>query len=312
MTDDREVVLRADSQVDAGKTPEAGSVEAGKPLRRLQDGFAQRFGARAGALAGTELTVTSGGWTMQSYAEFLAHLAEHTCCHILAARAAAGDGAPGAAAGAPVGHVWVEIDRPLAFAMIDALLGGGEHTCIPDRALTGVERGLLRRVVDVAGASLAEAWPGPAPVAFEGVGQRALGARAGLGHVDQPVMVLAFRLAVSGQAGTLRLCLPRSMLLPRGAAEAATRRVSGPIEISVVTPEVTLSPSDLADLAAGDILTTDMPADGEVIVRVAGIPKFCGRLGTCNGRRAVTITRRINDCPPGRPGGELAGRGGED
>lgn len=278
--------MRADSQVNAD---EASGARPGK-FRVLQDGFAERLALRVGALTGSELTVKSGGWTMQSYAEFLATVAEHTCCHILAARAAGGE--PNLVE--PVEYVWIEIDRGLAFVMIDALLGGDHGAYIPDRALTGVEHGLLRHVIDEAGTCLAEAWSGPGSVSFETVGPGAAAGPGPLGHVDQPVTVLTLHLAMSGQSGTLRLCLPRSLFSPGGAEP---RRSGGPIEISVVTAEVALSSSDLAGLSAGDILTTDTPADGEVIIRVAGIPKFRGLLGTCNGRRAVTITRRITDPP---------------
>ena len=267
-------------------------------LRSFQEDFARRFAEHAGALTGSELTVTSGGWSRQSYAQFLAALAEHTCCHILAVRAEAGRSAPAPADTEPIGYVWLEVGRGIAFAMIDALLGGDGRAYVPDRALTGVERGVLRHVIDVAGDCLAESWARWSSVSFEVLGPSAMGARQGLGHVEQPVTVLALHLAMSGQAGALRLCLPQSLLSPGGAVGGSAPAGGGPVEISVVTPDVTLSSSDLADLSAGDILTTDTRADGEVIVRVAGIPKFCGRLGTCNGRRAVTITGRI--APPRR------------
>ena len=42
-------------------------------------------------------------------------------------------------------------------------------------------------------------------------------------------------------------------------------------------------------------------ADAEVIVRVAGIPKYRARLGSHNGRRAVTITGPIEDTPEAPP-----------
>ena len=265
-------------------------------LRLLQDDFARRFATRVEALTGRELTVTSTRWARQSYAEFLAAVAEHTCCHILVARAPAGPGPPPAEAQLdPIGHVWIEMQRGLAFAMVDAFLGGDEDLYIPDRALTGVERGILRHVIDVAGECLAEAWSAHLTgISFEVLGTGSLGSSGGLGHVDQPVTVLTLHQAMSNQAGTLRLCLPQSLLSP-GLAGASPP--SGPVEISVDTDDVTLWSSDLADMSVGDILTTETAPDGEVVVRVAGIPKFRGRLGTCNGRRAVTITRRISDPP---------------
>jgi len=141
---------------------------------------------------------------------------------------------------------------------------------------------------------LGESWPGPDAPVFEVAGEPT-GAAAHVGAAaHEPVTVVVFHLVLAGQAGTLRLCLPQA-LGPVGAAGPAARMPSGPIEISVATAEIDLSASELADLAAGDILMTDTPAGSEVVVRVAGIPKFGGRLGTCNGQRAVTITRRVGD-----------------
>ena len=59
-----------------------------------------------------------------------------------------------------------------------------------------------------------------------------------------------------------------------------------------------LDAADLADLTDGDVIVTDLPTDGEVIVRVGGIPKFAARLQLADGRKTIQITRRLG--PPGR------------
>ena len=300
---DREVVLTADRQVDATDDGGAVSSEAGGFLRTLQDDFAAQFAARAASLIGRDLAVVPAGWSRQPYSEFLATLSRYTCCHMLAA------GAPAPAAAQADGaeatdRVWVDADRGVAFALIDALLGGREGAYVPDRALTGVERGLLRHVVDLVAESLGHCWPGEQSRLFEVVDD-ASPHPAAPGRPEQPVTVVTFRLGLAGQTGALRLCLPESLLSARRDGVPPRRRTAGPVEISVVTAEIELSQAELADLAAGDILMTDTPADGEVIVRVAGIPKFRGRLGTCDGRRAVTITRRMGE-PPQQAEGRLA------
>jgi len=302
---DREVSLTADNQANATNASGAEGPRAGGHLRVLQDGFATRFAARAEALIGRELTVAPAGWSRQSYAEFLATLAEHTCCHILSARRPDAGALPNAGEQATHHRVWVDAERRVSFALIDALLGGTEGAYIPNRALTDVERGLLRHIIDAVAASLGEAWPGDEGRTFEVVGSERCDEPPAAGQAHEPVMVLAFRLDLAGQGGALRLCLPQSLLPAHAERNQAARTPSGPIEISVVTAEIELSASELADLAAGDILMTDTPADGEVVVRVAGIPKFGGRLGTCNGQRAVTITRRVSDRPQ-LPQGHLA------
>ena len=92
----------------------------------------------------------------------------------------------------------------------------------------------------------------------------------------------------------MRLCLPidptqaHALIRPLG-------KPCQPLEISVTTEYSDISPADLAELAPGDILTSQTPVDGDVIVRAAGIPTFTGRLGACDGQRAVTIRKKVGE-----------------
>ena len=290
--------MTADKQVDTTDAGDDVALAAGGLLRTLQDDFAAHFAARAASLIGRELAVIPAGWSRQAYSEFLATLSGHTCCHMLAVGATSPP-APAPTDGPELAHrVWVDADRGVAFALIDALLGGREGAYVPDRALTGVERGLLRHVVDLVAESLGQSWPGERPRSFEVIDDTS-GHAVAPGPGEQPVTVATFRLGLGGQIGALRLCLPEALLSDRHDGARRRRRIAGPLEISVVTAEIELSQTELNGLSAGDILMTDTPADGEVIVRVAGIPKFRGRLGTCDGQRAVTITRRMGDPAPG-------------
>jgi flagellar motor switch protein FliM len=65
------------------------------------------------------------------------------------------------------------------------------------------------------------------------------------------------------------------------------------MELSVSLRDIDVPASDAERLCDGDIVATGLPADGEVIVRLAGIPKFLARMGQVDGRRAITILRRL-------------------
>jgi flagellar motor switch protein FliM len=62
-----------------------------------------------------------------------------------------------------------------------------------------------------------------------------------------------------------------------------------------VVQDIAVSAEELARLSEGDLLVTDTPADGEVLVRIGGIPRFYARLGASNGKKAIRITRRIGE-----------------
>ena len=88
-------------------------------------------------------------------------------------------------------------------------------------------------------------------------------------------------------------------MAPAGAPTAAPTGTSsvpiGPLELSVVVQDIAVSHEELSQIESGDILLTDTAEGGEVLVRIAGIPRFYARLGVSNGRRAIQITRRIDE-----------------
>ncbi len=242
-------------------------------------------------LFGQAVRVAASGRMRRTYGEFLASLTDPGCCSLLAPELRGEDSCESSA-------VWVELPAGLAYACVDLLLGGDldEGVYVPCRPLSGVERGLLRRVVRRIGACLSRCWPvQPSPEfrpADDGAGDRAADGPA---HMA-PVLVLSFGVSVGPASGQVRICAPESLL--GSPPESSDGRVAtgGPVEVSVTLPEFAMSADDVASLSPGDILVTDTPSDGQVVVRVAGIPKYVARLGACNERRAVTISGPVS--PP--------------
>ena len=298
MTERARGAARTDGE-PAGGTDDSSAAPAsqrGPCLRRVQDHFAKGFSSGLSSLIGQEAEVHPAGWARRSYAEFLASLREPTSCAMLSAERRRKDH-PIAAddrKGECLGRVWLEIAPQVAHAVIELLLGGaGEGACIPNRPLTSVEQRLLRRVAALAAEALTQTWPAEAKWTFQL--QAACSARPAppADKGNEPVTVLTFKLSAGPTSGLMRLCIPQSLLGQAVPPDPAPGGRSGPVGVSATLPDMTLSADELAGLAVGDILTTDEPADGEVIVRVAGIPKYRARVGSLNGRRAVTITRRI-------------------
>ncbi len=250
--------------------------------------FAATFSQQAGLLLSKPLTVRPALAARRSAGEFLASVEATSCCYALHPLS---NGDSEHSVHQPAG--WVEIAPGVALAMIDLLLGGlqaGQQ--IPSRPLTEIERRLLLRVVQVAAAAMMQTWPTMVPPLT--AQETPLAAACDPGRATA---VVAFELSVQDQVGALRLCVPGPEC-PASTSSTATNstesRKQAPLLISIATPEVDVSADDLAKLAPGDIVTTEADANGEVIVRVAGIPKFAARLGSCSGRRAITITRKLN------------------
>jgi flagellar motor switch protein FliM len=190
---------------------------------------------------------------------------------------------------------WIELPRGVAFVMVDLLLGGRQAgRYVPARRLTEIERRVLLRVIGLAAGAMGRFLPGRVGIEFRAGMETPLPSESPPGA---PATVATFELEILGQVGTMRLCVlagPEEAP-PLGGARAG----DGPLLLTVASEEIDVSADELATLAPGDIVVTDTPADGEVIVRVAGIPKFAARLGACDGRPAITITRKLN--PGERP-----------
>jgi flagellar motor switch protein FliM len=271
-----------------------GRAEAGTP-RKAHGRFADEYSARVSSLIGQPVVLAEPICARKSYAEFLATIREPTCCGLFAAEATGSEAPPAA------GLIWLELPAAAAYAMVDALLGGaGQGIYIPDRPLTAVERRLLRPVMAAAAECLGQCIPVSASVQPAPQGGARSSARLPDARNDQPVAVWTFTISICGQKGRLSVCLPCWLLESAPPGKAAPPRRAGPVEISAALSDVPIEAEDLANLRPGDILTTDTPVDGEVIVRVAGIPKYRARLGVCNRRRAVTITGPFLTPEPGQ------------
>jgi len=301
----------ADAPVESGES-QSRQLHA---LRLFQDAFVESFTAAARKLLGDELRIRPDEVKWSRLGDFLTCCGGPRCYRRLATEAPG----PAGREGVPDTLVHLVLSPPAAYAMIDRLLGGsGGQIYVPDRPATGIERQLMRRMSDLAAAAVCSAWPG----------RETLKLRADDDSPDQPmepatrtqVAAASFEITLDGSKGSMRLgfepalAAELSKSLPddgptsiqrekpdsgksHDARAQTTRAAESFLELSATVADTVVGAGELAGLATGDLLTTDAPADGEVIVRVAGIPRFAARLGRCHGRRAITITRRMGNQP---------------
>ncbi|MDP6635268.1 MAG: FliM/FliN family flagellar motor switch protein [Phycisphaerae bacterium] len=184
------------------------------------------------------------------------------------------------------GRIWLGLDAHAAGSMIDVILGGRPYQSESgSRALTAIDRRLLGRVMD-----------------------RAVGLVAGLVGIPQPltrrqaedvpessaVQAVCFDLEIGGAMWLFvddRFCADAAS----HANGRSPRAKGGPIELSATLNVEEIASDQLAALEVGDVISTDVSVEGEVIVRLAGIPKYVGQLSTVDGKKAITITRKITD-----------------
>lgn len=270
---------------------EANFASASAVVRLLAQGLATEFPSRAQRLLRQEVKVAHAQWAATTVGEFLELAAEATCCFALVLTG----GSKGPQAKVPdraaLGCGYLEFPPQFASGAIDLLLGGGAQGAGAARKgpLTSIDRRLLRRVVEAACESLLPAGTAgdlriaPAP-------QR--GAAPAPPVASSPAAAMCFEIHAGPLTGGLRVVIAQESLEAIQTALSPQARQQGQADLSADVEEPAAG-VDLTQLGAGDILATDSPPDGEVIVRIDGEPRFAARLGQINGHRAVTITRKL-------------------
>jgi len=274
---------------------EQSDESAGKGLLATGRQLASVFSAAAGHVLKGPLAVRACEAGRQRLAEFLDALEEPSCCYLLVSPS---DRTPETSEAVAV----VAFSPQIAYPMIDRLLGGADADAfLPGRALTNVERRLLRRFAALAAEALQAVWPGggkrPELQLVEGE------FRAGelpFLRAEQEVATLTVALSLGRHVGAMQLCVPEWVAHADDAAQPYRPQAEGPLELAA-SRQAVIDPAELVDLAPGDIVITDSATDGEVVVRIAGIPKFAARLCASDGKRAVTITRKLGDAGDAAP-----------
>lgn len=287
------------------KRPERVSKEQMRALAAVQESFSRSFGAALSGFLRTIVEVRVASIEQLTYAEFIASLPNPTCFNLLHA-------------GALEGQMCLEISPLIIYPIIDRLLGGSTaEMFIPQRPLTAIELRLMKRIIDRALVSLAEAWSNVINAKFELDQTESNPQLAQIVPPNEVVVVVGFELKMGGRAGTMSLCIPFNVIEPvmyqlskqnwlsyrrkSNDADSANRIVqkieSAPVKMRAFLAETTITLADLANLSIGDIITTDRPASAEMTLQVEGKNKFAARLGQHKGHRALKVTR---DLTPGQ------------
>ncbi len=172
---------------------------------------------------------------------------------------------------------------------------------------------LIRRIIDLALSSLRESWSNIQELEFKLDDTESNPQLVQIVPPNEVVVVVGFELKIGGRAGTMALCVPFNVIEPlapklsnqswlnyrkratQGDSTALVgRRVAkATLGLRAFLAYTKICVSELADLSPGDILTTDRPANAEIIVQVEGINKFAARLGQHKGKKALKICRRL-------------------
>ncbi len=295
---------RADAEVQTYdfKRPERVSKDQMRALEALHEGFGRNLGAALSGYLRTIVEVSVAHIEQLTYIEFIHSLPNPTCFNLLKSEQLDG-------------QLCLEISPLIIYPIIDRLLGGSNADLfIPQRPLTQIEQRLVQRITDRATQHLSEAWSNLMPVKFKVEDFESNPQLVQIVPPNETVVVVGFELKMGNRAGTMSLCIPYNILEPimgvlaaqnwfsyqkKGNVDDHLRRLTrnihnARVEVRAFLAQTSIRLSELMELQVGDIITTEKPADREVLVQVEGRNKFLGQLGQFRGGRGVRITR---NCP---------------
>lgn len=216
------------------------------------------------------------------------------------------------------GGAILDVSPHLVFPIIDRILGGPGRAAIRIRELTEIERSLVDRIFRRLLVDLQQAW-----LQVKRLDLRLLNIETNpqfvqLTSPNDTAILIDFDLRVGETQGGMSLCLPFAMLepiLPKlvtqrwfgppalGESDGLTSAIAGALQTTRLNVRAVLAPirlpiDRLTRLVPGEILPLSAGPELPVTVEVEGQPRFAGRVGQRQRRRAVEITALLN------PGGE--------
>lgn len=207
-------------------------------------------------------------------------------------------------------QVVVDFGREFSFFMVDRLLGSSGEPPMPDRALTVLERMVVRIAADQLAQQLGGIWKDYVALGltlnrFESVPEILRTANR-----EDPMLVANIEVRAQHLEGTLLVCIPfavveafflvsgsqrlqstrgteRDREADRAAAEAALRRSH--VGATVRTPQFHIRMRDLAALRPGATLATGLPCEPPLEVSIEGTRRFLASPGRSGRALAVRI-----------------------
>lgn len=185
----------------------------------------------------------------------------------------------------PNGCLWVVLDDELAGLAVDCMLGAEPSKPEPKK-LTHIELRLAGRVANLAAEIIAEFSSTSDPLQQTDITDQTIKPAEG-----SSISQFCYDVSIAGFQGCLRLFTPTAFV---DQNSSAPKFGHAPLELSAeFSGQTELTENDIKKLAPGMILATDIPISEDMTLKLAGIPKFKGKLALANKNKAVSITKKI-------------------
>ncbi|MBC8001038.1 MAG: FliM/FliN family flagellar motor switch protein [Opitutaceae bacterium] len=209
----------------------------------------------------------------------------------------------------------LEMHPRLGLTIVDRLMGGAAQSVNTDHPLSEIEMALHDQAVQVILNEWCGHWSGSQDLRPVLLGNETSGRYLQTAPPDTVMLALTLEARLGDCLEQLQICFPCYTLEPLTRQlnqnfDATAKEAAAPVTVPLhwnpqfdevlvpITAEwqgVELLTRQIAQLKIGDMVTLDPQCAGQITLRLAGRPKFTGRLGTQAEQWAVEVTSLIKD-----------------
>lgn len=211
----------------------------------------------------------------------------------------------------------VDFGHEFAYFLVDRLFGGSGEPSILQRALTPIERMVVRSVADKVVGLLEEIWQDYIELDFKLSGFESIPEILRAANREDPVLVANIEVLAADTSSLLLICLPFGVLEKFFAgsterkvtlvgstreqednrARAETSLLRTRVAVAAQLPEFRLTMRELASLTVGSVVATGVPRNAPLVVRVGDQRRFEATAGRVGPSLAVRLLDQIAPAP---------------
>ncbi len=213
------------------------------------------------------------------------------------------------------GNALLVFESKLAYALIDSYFGGTDrpYTKSEGKEFTRIELMIMNKVLQLGVSDLEEAWAPVHKIGLMHLRTETNPQFVGVVPLSDVIISTTFEVELENASGTISLVIPYSTIEPIKNKLNSTfqsdsdrtdkiwiQNLETHIEqveanVSVNLGETSITVADLVNLNIGDIIPLNQDCDGELMMKVEGVPKFKCFFGVSRGMRAVQVTRSTEE-----------------
>jgi flagellar motor switch protein FliM len=208
----------------------------------------------------------------------------------------------------------IDVGHEFAYFLVDRFFGGAGSAAVPARAMSPVERLVVRLMIERCTGLISEIWQDHVELDLELTSFESIPEMVQAASRDDPVLVASIEVSAGNSSSLLLICLPFSVLdkffssgeqqrvkamtgseaeraLTREIAEVSLRQTQ--VDFAARLPAFEVPMRHLLGLPVGAVLTTGIPTDTQLDITIGGQSRFRAAAGRVGSKLAV----RLIDAP---------------